>query len=145
MPETKPRSVVEKLNLLPTVNQQVDISDEEEDFEDPDHYQAFVPVRQPNRRAEMLELVFKNGRRESFTYSHLYRAIYDPDIGIILYFSEHTVTIRGLRLLSGHRRLLIHRIASVYEADSCAQQLAEPDHPVIQSVSIADLLRIPNL
>ncbi len=136
MEDTKPRSVVEKLKLLPTVTSESDYIEDDEDYEDPEHYQAFVSTRQPTRRAEMLELVFKDGKRESFAYSHLYRISYAPETGIILHFSEHTVTVRGLRLLPGLRRLQNYRIACIYEANSRSILLSEPSDAVVDSVVI---------
>lgn len=97
----------------------------EDDVYDSEDYQAFVYCRGVARRAETLNLQFKDGSQVAIAYSHFYRASFDPERGIRIVFSEHDVVITGQGLLEGYRRILGQRVLQVCEADGPTIQLAE--------------------
>ncbi|MFK7735152.1 MAG: hypothetical protein AB8B50_03935 [Pirellulaceae bacterium] len=133
------QTLAEKFKLLP---EQAAASDDDELF-DEEGYVAFVKSRQASLRAEMLDLVFKNGNRRSFAYSHLYEVEFEPSDGVIrLSFSEHIVELKGSTMLEGYRRLLLHRIVQVTEGDEPTQLLcAEAKQPYVSEISVC--ARIP--
>ncbi|GAB5405700.1 MAG: hypothetical protein Aurels2KO_39310 [Aureliella sp.] len=133
------QTLAEKFKLLPG---QAAALDDDELF-DEEGYVAFVKSRQASLRAEMLDLVFKNGKRRSFAYSHLYEVEFEPSDGIIrLSFSEHVVEIKGSTMLEGYRRLLLHRIVQITEADEPTWLLCREDQqPCIVQINIVP--RIP--
>ncbi len=136
MAEIERLSLAQKFNLHPGDREQAEIVDPHEDDVEDAEYKAFAVSPQANQRAEMLDLVFKNGKRRGFEYSHLYDITFDPDTGIELHFSEHTVRIQGLRLLAGYKRLLGHRVIRIVEADSSTVRLLARDGTVVTSVSV---------
>lgn len=141
MAETERQSLAQKFNLHPIASDAQDLASEELEFEEDAEYQAFAISKQANQRAEMLDLVFKDGRRKSFSYSHLYRAEYDPQNGIELHFSDHVVRVQGLRLLDGYRRLLSYRVIKIEQADSPTVRLLEQHGVVVTELGMSEIVR----
>ncbi len=128
-------SLAQKLNLLPKGYAPDDPEIQEENLDD-GHYRAFAVCRQSNLRAEMLDLFFKNGQHESFSYSHLYRVKFDGEKGILLQFSDHLVKIEGRALREGYRRILHRRVLQVAEADSPTAHLVAEKETVVLKISV---------
>ncbi|MCA9215719.1 MAG: hypothetical protein KDB27_21790 [Planctomycetales bacterium] len=130
-------TLVEKLGLLNERSMQETASfDEHEDDDEEAGYRAFVVTRQESRRAEMLEFLIKTGNSQSFAYSHLYRAEYDPSEGIKLQFSDHEIQISGRNLRIGYRRLLTQRVIRICEADTPTVKLARPGEAVVTGIEV---------
>jgi len=129
-------SLAQKFNLHSRETVDVDLVDDE--VED-DEYRAFAVSPQANQRAEMIDIVSRDGKRQAFAYSHLYRVLFDPETGIELRFSEHHVFLQGLRLLSGYKRLQRQRVERVVEADSVTAKLYGREGTVITGVEIVPI------
>lgn len=111
--------------------------DAEQDEYTPDgEYRAFGVLRQNIGAAATIDFISRQGNHQSFAYTHLYQTTFDPSNAIELYFTEHTVAIRGHRLHELYRRLLTHRVTFVCEADSASAQL-QRDQPVVVACVIA--------
>ena len=112
-------------------------SSKHEDEYDTREYEAFVICRGQSRRAETLNLSFKNGQQEALAYSHFYRARMETPSDMVVEFSDHEVRISGLRLMEGYRRILGHRVLQVSEADTPTAQLTMPtDRPLVTSIEV---------
>ena len=136
MAETERQSLAHRFNLLPGDKEDAEHLDDEE-TENEAEYRAFAVSKQTNQRAEMLDIVFKDGRRKGFSYSHLYRTEYDPKDGIELHFSDHIVRIQGIRLLSGYRRILTYRVIKIEQADAPTAKLVGRDGVVVTELGIS--------
>jgi hypothetical protein len=136
MADTEQMSLAQKYNLLPGDHRNAASSFEEETLLEFDDYRAFVVSPQPMHREEMLNLLLKSGTHRSFSYSHLYSALFDPEIGIAILFSDHIVNIRGLRLLKGYHRILDRRLVQAAEADAPSSRLIKPPDPCVSSITI---------
>ncbi len=136
MADIEPISIAQKYNLVPSANRDPEIDDEDDDLYDASDYRAFSFTRQPMRREEMLNLLFKSGVHRSFSYSHLYSGAYDPELGIALLFSDHIVNIRGLRLTKGYHRILARRLVQAMEADAPSARLIKAPDPIVTSIHI---------
>ena len=139
MADAEQLSLAKKYNLLPTGNQADVNVVSHDDLLEFDDYRAFVVNPQPMHREEMLNLLFKGGIQRSFSYTHLYSASLDPEIGIAILFSDHIVNIRGLRLLKGYHRVLDRRLVQVAEADVPTARLAKSRDSVVTEMSICDV------
>lgn len=138
MADTERQSLAQKFNLHPVARDTQDLVDEDElELEEETEYTAFAVNKQANQRAEMLDIVFKDGSRRAFSYSHLYRIEYDPQDGIELHFSEHTVHVQGIRLLKGYRRLLTYRVIKIEQADGPTTKLLRDDGVVVTELEIS--------
>ena len=129
-------TVAQKLNLLPRTYHEAESLELLDEISDDAEYKAFINGKQPSQRAEMLDLVFKDGRHESFSYSHLYRSRFSPHDGIYLQFSEHVVVIKGVQLRLGYRRILGRKVIQVTEADSPTVRLADAGEAVVTSIKV---------
>lgn len=136
MAETEQLSLAQKYNLLPSGDRAEVDAISYEDLLEFDDYRAFVISPQPMHREEMLNLVFKSGMHRSFSYSHLYSALLNPEIGIAILFSDHIVNIRGLRLLKGYHRILDRRLVQAAEADEPSSRLVKSPEPLISAISV---------
>jgi hypothetical protein len=131
----KKLSLAEKLKLA-SVNDSNYLEPEDDLFEG-EEYMAFLLCRGSARRAETLNLAYKNGVQEGLAFSHLYRIRFDPSRGIEIEFSDHEVIITGIRLLDGYRRILSHRVLQVTEADQPTATLLMPtDKPIVTEIKV---------
>jgi len=111
---------------------------ERELFEESE-YRAFVMVRGSVRQAEVMMISFKSGMHDGFEYSHRYRAECDGEKRIRLTFSEHIVTIHGMRLWDGFCRLAIRQVLRIQEADGpTVSLLADSKEPVITRIEVSE-------
>lgn len=139
MADIERQSLAQKFNVHPIArNTHEPAEDDELDLEEETEYIAFAVNKQANQRAEMLDIVFKDGCRKAFSYSHLYRIDYDPQDGIELHFSEHIVRVQGMRLLRGYRRLLTYRVIKIEQADGPTSKLAANDEAIVTDLAISD-------
>lgn len=118
------RSLAEKFHAIPIDDVDDETLDFEEELTDDSVYRAYVISRQANRRPEMLNFKFRDGREQAFDYSHLYHVDYSPaDRKMTLGFSDHEVKLTGLKLGKLHQRLQSRRILQIAEADSPTARL----------------------
>ena len=136
MAEIERLSLAQKLSLLPKGYDATDPEISDEEYVEDGNYRAFALCRQINQRAEMLDLMFKNGQHESFSYSHLYRTKFDTEKGILLQFSDHLVKIEGRSLRDGYRRILHRRVLQITEADAPTMQLVGDKESVVIKISV---------
>jgi len=135
------RSLADKLNAAKDPSD-VNAFDEfdAELADDNGAYRAFIVCRS-TRRSEMLNLRLKNQIQRSFDYSHLYKLNLLPEVkSIVMEFSEHTVTISGLRLENCYQRLWSRRVLQITEADTPTAKLMmhENKEPVVTHITIED-------
>jgi hypothetical protein len=136
MADVEQISIAQKYNLVPNANRDLEFDDEDDELFDASDYRAFSSSPQPMRREEMLNLLFKSGVHRSFSYSHLYSGVFDPEFGIALLYSDHIVNIRGLRLTKGYHRILARRLVQVMEACAPSARLVKAPDPVVTSIHI---------
>jgi len=136
MSEVGRLSIAQKLKLLPNGSDTLELEISDDEYLEDGNYRAFASCRQPNQRAEMLDLVTKNGDHESFSYSHLYRTRYIAENGIVLQFSDHLVRIQGRALRDGYRRILGRQVIQVTEADAPTARAAGDKEPIVTGIKI---------
>jgi hypothetical protein len=117
---------------------------------DEDSCPAFGYLRGLRERALAVELRFRDGNRDYFSYSHLASWRYNPSVGLLLKFTDDLVTlvlIRGSNLdaLVGSgtvnltdRGFQRHRISWVREMDEDELRKAGEGEPTIDRIEVAE-------
>jgi hypothetical protein len=126
-----------------------DISATDDAGSDEDSRPAFGYVRGLNDRALALQLRYRNGNSDWFSYSLLASWRYNPSVGLLLKFAGDIITlvlIRGsnldatvsknsVKLLQG---LQHHRITWVREMDEDELRESGPGAPKIDGIQVAE-------
>lgn len=101
-----------------------------------DEYTAFAFGRAGTRPQLMLVLRDKVGLRRAFAYTHLYDLAYDPDVGISLTFTKHTVRLTGRNLDTLFHYLTTHRASVVQETDAVHALVLPADAAVVTGLTV---------
>jgi hypothetical protein len=123
--------------------------DKEKDDAPEESCPAFGYLRGLHDRALAIELRFRNGNRDYFSYSHLASWRYNPSVGLLLKFTDDLVTfvlIRGSHLDAlvkqsvnlTDRGFQRHRILWVREMDEMQLQRAGKGEPMIDRIEVAE-------
>lgn len=80
-----------------------------------------------------------NGSGRSFAYSHLY-AVSDenPNLGFIVEFTRHTVTVHGRNLLRIYKLVCDHKARELLETDEIHALLLAESEPVITRIDVRE-------
>lgn len=93
-----------------------------------------------NQAEQVLELdvQLRGGDRYGFPYAYKTAMAFRRSGELVLYFTTHTVTIRGRNLSSLYHGLLQHRIQTILEHPSDFDDLPEKD-TVVRSIVVNEL------
>lgn len=72
----------------------------------------------PASNAAMLDVRFRDGRRQALPYSYLARVEFDPSVGITCTFVSERVVITGRALASIYSAISTHAALAVCESDA---------------------------
>jgi hypothetical protein len=86
--------------------------------------------------ASMLDLRFRDGRREAVPYSYLSRVTYDPNGAIRLQLPECIVTVSGRRLLPVQKAIATHTALAVSESETRFDD--DGGTPYVEAIRIED-------
>lgn len=89
--------------------------------------------------ARVLLLVFPDGNEKFLHYSYLVDANFQVDTGsIVMSFTSHIVTLRGLRLHSLYRDLSRHLPNIVTVVDTRYDSLTDDHSPVVTAIEVVE-------
>lgn len=95
------------------------------------------PVSPETRRAPLylLNLVRERNEQIAFAYNQLLFSEYNPQVGIVLHFSTHTVYLRGYRLQPLYSEILKREVEEVQLTEETHQD-AISDGPVVTKIDM---------
>ncbi|MBX9653868.1 hypothetical protein K2Y11_09665 [bacterium] len=133
-------SLLDKYGLNTPLEKSAKPQDEEVVLDD---HGAFGVLRGARERAIMLELIGHDGTITALAYAWLDRAIFEPSVGITLFFGHSLARITGRNL---HREirpnlrlfdaLVRQRVPWIKEADETMKLDAEPKDVIIETIMI---------
>jgi|GEM_PF-5532933 len=86
--------------------------------------------------ATMLDLRFRDGRRQAFPYSYLSQASYDPSAGITLRFASASVSVTGRALLPVYQAITNQTAIAIVESPSAFDEGG--DAAFVEGISITE-------
>lgn len=104
-----------------------------------DEYRAYASGRVGNRPQISLTLTKKDGRGKTLSYSHFYCLDFDnPNLGCVVEFTRHRVTLKGRNLAELVRLLGDHKAREIQETDELHAMTLGPAAPVVTSIEVLD-------
>lgn len=104
-----------------------------------DEYRAFASGRVSNRPQVSVTFAHKDGRAKTIAYSHFYCLdVENPNLGCVVEFTRHRVTLRGRNLAELARLLGDHKVREVRETDELHALTLATDAPVVTAVEVFD-------
>lgn len=101
-----------------------------------DEFPCYGRLRGVRQAAFMLELRLATGDADAFDYGLLGRVRLDPSAGLMLWFANGTVTVRGRNLRPVFEAALARRLAWVREADEPARVGRDPGATVVTAIEV---------
>jgi hypothetical protein len=92
--------------------------------------------------APMLDLIFKDGWTESFSYVLLARVRFDPTGRLMLYFGDEVVVIEGRNLADIRQKVRLHKASEILEGTDAQAALKAEGEPHVERIYLTNVFEI---